>query len=79
MIIRKLTVGCGRDVTKEKKIEEELRKSEAKYRELVQNANSIIFRRDTQGNITFFNEFARKFFGYTEDEIIGKSVIPRMR
>ncbi len=53
----------------------ELRKSEAKYRELVQNANSIILRRDVKGNITFFNEFAQKFLGYTEDEIIGKNVV----
>jgi PAS domain S-box-containing protein len=48
--------------------------SEKKYRELVENANSIIMRRDINGNITFFNEFAQKFFGYTEDEILGKSL-----
>lgn len=63
------------DVTARKKVEEALRESEAKYRELVQNANSIIFRMDTQGNITFFNEFAQSFFGYDEDEIIGKNLI----
>jgi len=54
---------------------ETLRKSEAQYRELVQNANSIIYRRDTEGNITFFNEYAQHFFGYSEDEILGKNVV----
>jgi PAS domain S-box-containing protein len=54
---------------------EELRKNEAKYRELVQNANSIIYRRDPHGHITFFNEFAQSFFGYNEEEIIGKHVV----
>ena len=34
------------------------KKIEEKYRELVQNANSIILRMDVKGNITFFNEFA---------------------
>jgi PAS domain S-box-containing protein len=51
-----------------------LQESAKKYRELVENANSIILRMDTNGNITFFNEFAQKFFGYSEDEILGKSV-----
>ncbi len=29
---------------------------------------------DTGGRVTFFNEFAQKFFGYTEPEIIGRNV-----
>jgi PAS domain S-box-containing protein len=52
-----------------------LGESEAKYRELVQNANSIILRFDTAGRITFFNEFAQRFFGYRENEIIGQNVV----
>jgi PAS domain S-box-containing protein len=50
-----------------------LHNSEKKYRELVENANSIILRVDTEGNITYFNEFAQRFFGYTEKELIGKN------
>jgi PAS domain S-box-containing protein len=53
---------------------QKIQESEKKYRELVENANSIIMRRDIEGNITFFNEFAQKFFGYTENEILGKSL-----
>jgi PAS domain S-box-containing protein len=52
-----------------------LKGSEKQYRELVENANSIILRMDDLGNVTFFNEFARGFFDYTEKEIIGKSVV----
>jgi two-component system cell cycle sensor histidine kinase/response regulator CckA len=63
------------DITEQLKAQEALRESEAKYRELVQNANSIIMRRDTRGTITFFNEFAQDFFGFTEDEILGRNVI----
>jgi PAS domain S-box-containing protein len=48
---------------------------EAKYRELVENANSIILRLDSKGNVTFFNEFAQKFFGFGADEIIGRNAV----
>jgi PAS domain S-box-containing protein len=64
-----------RDVTDQKKVDETLRTSEAKYRELVENANSIILRMDTAGNLTFFNEFAQKFFGFTPAEILGRQAV----
>ncbi len=48
---------------------------EEDYKELVEKANSIILRMDIQGNITFINEYAMRFFGYKEEEIIGKNVI----
>jgi len=53
----------------------ELKESEEKFRSLVQNANSIILRMDTKGNIDFFNEYAQKFFGFSEKEILGKNVM----
>lgn len=53
---------------------QKLIESEKKYRELVENANSIILRRDPAGVITFFNEFAQRRFGYSEQEIIGQTV-----
>jgi len=56
-------------------IYEALRKSEERYRELVEHANSIILRWDKNGTITFFNEYAQQFFGYTEAEIIGRHVV----
>ena len=52
---------------------EKLHASEQKYRELVENANSIILWVDSEGKITYFNEFAQRFFGYTEKELIGKN------
>ena len=52
-----------------------LRESQEKYRDLVQGANSIILEFDTKGNITFFNDFAQQFFGYTEKEILGINLI----
>ena len=58
-----------------KRFLDKLQKSEEQYRELVENANSIILRMDGQGRILFMNEFAQRFFGYTADEIIGRNVV----
>jgi PAS domain S-box-containing protein len=65
-----LFTGVSRDITERRRFENALRQSEAKYRELVENASSIILRVDTHGNITYFNEFAQTFFGYREEEIM---------
>jgi PAS domain S-box-containing protein len=65
----------ARDVTARKQSEAALRRSEAKYRELVQNTNSIIVRCDPLGHITFFNEYARKFFDFPEQEIMGLNIL----
>ncbi len=59
----------------EKKVAKVLEQSEDYYRKLVQDANSIILRMDTRGRITFINQFAQKFFGYREEEILGKDAI----
>ena len=64
----------ARDIAERKRAQEALRDSEARYRELVQNANSAILRWRHDGTITFFNEFAAEFFGYTPDEVVGQHV-----
>jgi PAS domain S-box-containing protein len=56
-------------------IEDRLAKSEEKYRELVESVNSIILRWDAEGRITFMNSFGLKFFGYSEEELIGRNVM----
>ncbi|HNY89815.1 MAG TPA: ATP-binding protein, partial [Methanoregulaceae archaeon] len=53
----------------------DLRAEEEQYRTLVQSANSIILRFDTVGNITFINDYARKFFGFDTGELIGRNVV----
>jgi len=58
--------------------EKSLRKSEEKYRFLVQNANSIIMRWNTDGIITFANEYACTFFGFNKKELIGHPLTATM-
>lgn len=63
------------DITDRQQAEKKLQENERKYRELVQNANSIILRWNREGEVTFLNEFGQKFFGYSESEILGKHVV----
>jgi len=70
-----MVLEVGLEVTEWKRAQEGLRASEEKYRELVENANSIILKMDPSGNIAFINEFAQRFFGYAPEEVLGKSVV----
>jgi len=70
-----MALEVGLEVTEWKRAQEGLRASEEKYRELVENANSIILKMDPSGNIAFINEFAQRFFGYASEEVLGKSVV----
>ena len=63
------------DIAEKTAMSEALRKSEAKYRDLLVNTQSIIIRMDLQGTITFFNTYALTFFDYASDDVIGKNVL----
>lgn len=64
-----------REITERQKAQTALLESERKYRELVEHANSIILRIDCQGRISYFNEFAQKFFDYSTAQIVGQPVV----
>ncbi len=63
------------DITEQKRVEQALRESERKYRELVEHANSIILHWTRDGRVIFLNEFGQRFFGYSEAEIRGRHVM----
>ncbi|WP_028841558.1 sensor histidine kinase [Thermodesulfobacterium hveragerdense] len=53
----------------------ELRKSEERYRSLIENAEDIIFTANLKGEILSINTFGKNFFNRSESEIIGKSMV----
>jgi len=70
----KMLIGTFFDITDRKQAEQKLKEGEIRYRELVQNSNSAIIRWRCDGSISFFNEYAQAFFGYSVEEIIGRHV-----
>lgn len=63
-------IGFAQDITAKKQVEEELRRSEAKWRSVVDNAPVLVAIVDHDGTIVFFN---RPVAGYTHETVIGKS------
>ena len=64
--------GIVEDISERKRGQEELRETRERYRQLVENANDIIYRCDAHGHFTYVNPTVRKILGYTEPELIGK-------
>ncbi len=60
------------DISSQKKSEEVLRKSEERYRLLVETMNEGLFVTDRDGVITFVNNSLLEILGYTYDEMIDK-------
>lgn len=63
------------DITYRKQMEEALRESEKKYRDLVETLPHGIQEIDLKGHITFANTALEKIFGYQKGGLIGKSVL----
>lgn len=60
---RALVIGVATDLTERHAMEDALRTSEARYRELVESASEIIYRTDNLGYITYANPVALRLLG----------------
>lgn len=63
------------DITQHKLAQEALLASEAEYRRLVETANSVIIRWDTQRRIRFINDYGLHFFGFASEELLGQNIV----
>ena len=68
----KACLSINRDITKQKKAEDELKESEKRYRTLTEAAQDSVFIIDRQDNITFVNSYGASLFGQLPKDIIGK-------
>ena len=66
--------GYTTDITARKTAEEELRRSEQKYRELIDNINDVVFTVDLNGRITYLSPSANNIFP-DAPSLIGRNYI----
>ncbi len=66
--------GILQDITERKRTEESLKVSEARLAAIVETAVDAIITIDDRGIVWSFNPAAEKLFGYTSDEILGRSI-----
>ena len=62
-------VGTFQDITERKQVEEHLRETEKKYRELAESLPQVIFEVDLDGTLKYVNQTVYQLFGYTPEEI----------
>ncbi|MEA3470306.1 MAG: PAS domain S-box protein [Thermodesulfobacteriota bacterium] len=63
--------GLVRDVTERKEAEERIRKSEERYRTILDNIEDAYFEVDLAGNFTFFNDSLLTIAEVSRDELMG--------
>ena len=68
------TIEQVRDITERKQAEEELQRSEEKYRRIVETADEGIWIIDRDTRTTFVNDKMSSMLGYTVEEMSGKKI-----
>ena len=65
-----------KEIAERKRTESLLQESEARFRQIVENASDIIYRADMNGNFTYANPSALKMMGYaSEQEMLEKIIL----
>jgi len=62
-------LAVGQDITERKQAEEELRRSEEKYRSLISNIPDLVWTTDEEFRVVFVGSNAESVLGYTQEEI----------
>jgi PAS domain S-box-containing protein len=66
--------GMARDITERKKAEEELQKSEERYRSIAEDMPAMICRFTADGTLTFINSFYCQNFNSTYEKLLGSNL-----
>ncbi|NNF58927.1 MAG: PAS domain S-box protein [Rhodothermaceae bacterium] len=64
--------GVVEDVTNQRRVQQALRKSEERFRSLVQNASDLTAVLDARGTMTYLSPSVERILGYTAEDLLGR-------
>jgi PAS domain S-box-containing protein len=67
--------GIGRNITERKEVEDALRRSEERFRSLVQNASDIIIILEADGTIRYVSPAIERILGLRTEDVVGKNAV----
>lgn len=67
--------GLVTDITKRRRLEEQLRENRERFEALFENANEIIITTDENGYVKRMNRLTEEISGYSRKEMIGQSIL----
>ena len=66
-------IELGRSVAERERLIESLQRSEARYRDLVENLNDVVYAVNPDGELTYVSPSVTAMLGYSPEELVGTS------
>jgi diguanylate cyclase (GGDEF)-like protein/PAS domain S-box-containing protein len=68
-------IGTLQDITEQKRAEEELHRSEERFRSLVQNSLDVVMVADANATVLYYSPSVETVMGYKPEEFLGKNAL----